>query len=72
MRLAHLNGLKALEATLRLGSLTGAAKDLGVTPAAVGQQIRTLELYLGVALFRRTRRAAPRYRPREQDRYNRD
>jgi LysR family transcriptional regulator, glycine cleavage system transcriptional activator len=54
MLVSHLNGLRALEATLRLGSFTAAAIELGVTPAAVGQRVRTLEEYLGKELFIRT------------------
>jgi LysR family glycine cleavage system transcriptional activator len=51
MRITHLNGLRALESTLRTGSFRAAADELGVTPAAVGQQIRTLEAFLGQPLF---------------------
>jgi len=54
MRVTHLNGLRALEVTLRNGSFRSAANELGVTPAAVGQQVRTLESYLGCELFKRT------------------
>ena len=54
MRVTHLNGLKALEVTLRTGSFRTAADELGVTTAAVGQQIRTLENFLGCKLFLRT------------------
>jgi len=54
MRVTHLNGLKALEATLRTGSFRATADELGVTTAAVGQQIRTLENFLGCKLFLRT------------------
>ena len=39
---------------MRHGSFTGAAEELGITPAAVGQRVRTLEDYLGKALFKRT------------------
>ena len=53
-RLSHLNALLALEASARLGSFTRAAQELGVTPAAVGQQIRTVERFIGRKLFRRT------------------
>lgn len=53
MKLTHLNGLRALEATLRKGTFTAAADELGVTVAAIGQQIRGLEEYLGVKLFDR-------------------
>lgn len=40
---------------IRVGSLTGAADRLGITPAAVGQRIRTLEEYLGRDLLLRGR-----------------
>ena len=53
MKLSYLNGLRALEACLRCGSFTAAADEIGVTVAAVGQQIRGLEDYLGVRLFDR-------------------
>lgn len=53
MKLSHLNGLRALEATLRNGTFTAAAEELGVTVAAIGQQIRGLEDYLGIRLFDR-------------------
>ena len=35
----HLNGLRALEAVARLGSLQAAADEMGVTVGAVSQQI---------------------------------
>ena len=35
----HLNGLRALEAVGRLGSLQAAAEELGVTVGAVSQQV---------------------------------
>lgn len=54
MRVTHLNGLRALEATLRTGSFRAAANELGVTPAAVGQQVRTLENFFGRELLIRT------------------
>lgn len=53
MRVSQLNGWRALEAVLRLGSVTRAAGELGVTPAAVGAQIRALEDRLGRSLFAR-------------------
>ena len=52
--LKHLNALRAFEASARLGNFTRAAGELGVTPAAVGQQVRILEGYLGRSLFHRT------------------
>ncbi len=54
MQISHLNSLRALETTLRHGSFTAAADELGVTPAAVGQRVRALEQYLGRDLFERT------------------
>ncbi|MEW2911443.1 LysR substrate-binding domain-containing protein [Leisingera sp. JC11] len=54
MKLSHLNALRALEATLRHGSFSEAADELGITPAAVGQRVRSLEEYLGRELFTRT------------------
>lgn len=56
MRVSHLNNLRALEAALRTGSFRAAAAELGVTPAAVGQQVRGLEDYLGRQLLLRTTR----------------
>jgi LysR family glycine cleavage system transcriptional activator len=52
----HLNGLRAAEAVGRLGSLTAAADELGVTPGAVSQQIAKTEAQLGRALFERSPR----------------
>jgi LysR family transcriptional regulator, glycine cleavage system transcriptional activator len=52
-RLAHLNALRAFEATARLGSFVAAAAELAVSAAAVGQHVRALEDYFGVALFER-------------------
>jgi DNA-binding transcriptional LysR family regulator len=52
----HLNGLKALEAVGRLGSLARAADELGVSVGAVSQQIARAEAQLGRALFARTAR----------------
>jgi LysR family glycine cleavage system transcriptional activator len=51
----HLKSLQALELALRLGSLGAAAESLGITPAAVGQRIRTLEDFLGTDLLTRGR-----------------
>ncbi len=49
----HLNGLRAIEAVGRLGSLRAAADELGVTIGAVSQQILKAEAQLGRALFER-------------------
>lgn len=40
---------------VRCGSFVRAADELGITPAAVGQRVKALEDYLGVALLLRTR-----------------
>jgi len=56
-RLPPLNALRAFEAAARHLSLSRAADELSVTPAAVSHQIRTLEDHLGVALFRRDGRS---------------
>ncbi|WP_411037277.1 LysR substrate-binding domain-containing protein [Shinella sp. BYT-45] len=52
----HLNGLRALEAVGRLGSLQAAADELGVTAGAVSQQVIKAEEQLGRAIFERTPR----------------
>ena len=56
-RLPPLNALRAFEAAARHRSFKRAAEELFVTPAAISQQVRTLEDYLGVELFRRLTRA---------------
>lgn len=57
VQLPPLNALRAFEAAGRHLSLTRAAEELHVTPAAVSHQIKSLEDYLGVKLFRRLNRA---------------
>src|SRR6056297_2476760 len=52
---SHLKSLQALELAIRKGSLKAAAETLGITPAAVGQRIRSLEVYLGTDLLLRGR-----------------
>ncbi len=52
-----LNSLRAFEAAARHLSFTKAAQELHVTPAAISQQIRQLEDFYGLALFRRTTRS---------------
>ncbi len=52
-RLPSLNALRAFEAAARHLSLTRAAQELHVTPAAVSHQIKALEADLGVCLMRR-------------------
>jgi len=52
-RLPPLNALKAFESAARELSFKRAAEELSVTPAAISHQVKALEEYLGVALFRR-------------------
>ena len=52
-RLPPLNALRVFEAAARHQSFARAAEELHVTPAAVSQQIKALEDYLGVLLFKR-------------------
>ncbi|MDQ1759319.1 LysR substrate-binding domain-containing protein [Achromobacter aegrifaciens] len=54
-RLPPLKALQVFEAAARLRSFAQAAQDLHVTAAAVSQQIKGLEEWLGFAVFRRTR-----------------
>ena len=56
-RLPPLNGLRAFEAAARHLSFTRAADELGVTPGAVSQQVKSLEGALGITLFRRLPRS---------------
>ncbi|RKH78580.1 transcriptional regulator GcvA [Corallococcus sp. AB045] len=49
----HLNALRAFEASARHESFSAAAAELHVTPAAVGQLVRSLEEALGTPLFHR-------------------
>jgi LysR family glycine cleavage system transcriptional activator len=55
-RLPPLNALRAFEATARHLSVKNAAEELCVTPGAVSQMLKALELHLGVKLFRRVNR----------------
>ena len=51
--LPPLNALRAFEAAARAGSYVAAADELDVSPAAVSQQVRNLEDFLGRKLFMR-------------------
>jgi LysR family glycine cleavage system transcriptional activator len=53
LSLPPLNALRAFEAAARSGSYVAAAEELGVSPAAVSQQVRNLEDFLGKQLFMR-------------------
>jgi DNA-binding transcriptional LysR family regulator len=50
----HLNGLRAMEAVGRLGSLQAAAEELGVSVGAVSQQVIKAEAQLDLVVFERT------------------
>ncbi|GKX58075.1 transcriptional regulator GcvA [Leminorella grimontii] len=50
----HLNALRAFEASARHQSFSLAAEELNVTPAAVGQLVRSLEEVIGFPLFHRS------------------
>jgi len=56
--LPPLNALRCFEAAARKGSFNQAADELFVTPSAVSHQIKTLETFLGLKLFRREKRKA--------------
>nr|CAD6422005.1 LysR family transcriptional regulator [Rhizobium sp. Q54] len=53
LNVLHLNGLRALEAVARLGSLQAAADEMGVTVGAVSQQVIKAEAQLGRPVFQR-------------------
>src|ERR1700740_2057934 len=55
-RLPPLNALRVFEAAARHLSFKEAAAELHITQAAVSHQVKTLEEYLGVELFRRSGR----------------
>jgi LysR family glycine cleavage system transcriptional activator len=56
-RLPPLNWLRAFDSAARHMSFTDAAEELGVTQAAVSQQVRQLEDWLGAQLFKRLPRS---------------
>ena len=53
MQLPPLNALRVFEVASRCTLFRVAAEELGVTPSAVGRQIKVLEDYLGIRLFER-------------------
>ncbi|GAB1365000.1 LysR substrate-binding domain-containing protein [Rhodobacter sp.] len=53
LTLPPLNALRAFEAAARTGGYVGAAAELGISPAAVSQQVRKLEDFLGKKVFAR-------------------
>lgn len=56
--LPPLRALQAFESFGRLGSVTAAAKELGVTPGAISQQIKILETQLKIPLIMKDGRRA--------------
>ncbi len=56
-RLPPLNALRVFDAAARHLSFTRAAEELFVTQAAVSHQIKSLEDFLGLKLFRRRNRS---------------
>ena len=57
VRYPSIDGLRAFEASARLGSFERAAEELNITASAVGKRVGTLEELLGSALFTRGQRA---------------
>ena len=55
--LPPLGPLRIFETAGRLGNFTHAGRELGLSQAAVSQQVKLLEEYLGVALFVRRHRS---------------
>ena len=55
-RVPPLHAVRAFDVAARLGSFKSAAAELGVTPAAISQQVKALEARLGTALFERLHR----------------
>jgi LysR family glycine cleavage system transcriptional activator len=68
-RLPPLNSLRAFESAARLLSFTRAAEELSVTQSAVSHQVKSLEDWAGIPLFKRDGRhtalteAAAKYLP---------
>jgi len=56
LRTLPVNSLRVFEAAARLGNFAQAAVELHVTPAAVSQQIKKLEIWCGTQLFQRVGR----------------
>ena len=52
-RLPPLKAVRAFEAAARHGHFEHAGTELGVTAGAIAQQVKILETWLGLELFRR-------------------
>src|SRR5436189_2558832 len=57
IRQGALDGVEAFLSVAQHRSFRRAAADLGVTPSAISQAVRTLEARIGAALFIRTTRS---------------
>jgi len=57
MKIENLEDLRVLIQTARGGTLTAAARALGITPAAASATLKRLETQLGTRLFERSTRA---------------
>src|SRR4051812_32931469 len=57
MRIENVSDLRVLVQSARHGSLTAAARVLGVTPAAASATLKRVEAQLGTRLFERSMRA---------------
>jgi LysR family transcriptional regulator, glycine cleavage system transcriptional activator len=62
-KLSNLKALQAFEAAARHQSYVGAAEELRVTPAAVGQLVRSLEQWLDKPVFQRHASGSQRLTP---------
>ncbi len=65
-RLPPLNAVRAFEAAARRGNFNQAAEELNVTPSAISHQVRSLEEFFAVKLFRRSGRSVS-LTPKAQD-----
>jgi len=57
MKIENIGDLRVLVQTARGGTLTAAARTLGITPAAASATLKRLEAQLGTRLFERSTRA---------------
>lgn len=57
MKIENIDDLRVLVQTARAGTLTAAARALGITPAAASATLKRLEGQLGTRLFERSTRA---------------
>src|SRR5579872_4807569 len=57
VRRGAMDGVEAFLSVANHRSFRKAAAELGVTPSAIGQAVRALEVRLGTALFLRTTRS---------------